>query len=132
MANNIKRNGGKRVRKGLSEKGKKTIKKALVLLAFALLGLSFLVSIIGPSVDTFIVRDNYTYVMQHGNPTNYEAKDEAYLEYVNTINKYQASDNHFVSLFFNANSIEKIGLIAVAMFLMYPFVSKTYKFCTTD
>ena len=89
MANNIKRNGGKRVRKGLSEKGKKTIKKALVLLAFALLGLSFLVSIIGPSVDTFVVRDNYTYVMQHGNPTNYEAKDEAYLEYVNTINKYQ-------------------------------------------
>lgn len=132
MAKSKKGKGGKIFRKvRLSEEGKRVLSKALPMLAFAILGICFLISIIGPSIHTYIARDNHYYTEKYSNPNNYEVRAEAYNEYTQTVYNYKHSSNPFVCLFFNANMGWKLVLIAVAIYIIYPFTSKTYKYLTT-
>lgn len=108
MANkNLKRSGKRHLKKG----AKLAI---LVFILWTILGGIFLGKVIGPSVDLAILQDNHVFVQQHGNPSNYEAKDEAFLEYNQRANELINSDDVVVAKFFQTNSLVRILLILVA------------------
>ena len=67
----------KKTRKGKMKLRKDMLTIVLVVLLWAMLSIGFLAKITGPAVKLFIVKDNYVYSQQHGNPSNYDAKDEA-------------------------------------------------------
>jgi len=116
----------------ISEKGKERLKKALLLFAFAVLGFSILASVVGPSIDTVLSHEAYIYAKKYGNPLNNTARDKAYEDYTQTVYNYKHSDNDITRSFFHANTAEQIILVAVGFFLMYPFISKTYKALSSD
>ncbi len=109
MANkNLKRSGKRHLKKG----AKLAI---LVFILWTILGGIFLSKVIGPSIDLAILQDNHVFVQQHGNPSNYESKDEAFLAYNQRANELINSDDVVVAKFFQTNSLVRIMLILVAL-----------------
>lgn len=82
MAKNKRNN--KRGTKRVTTKGKVII---LVFLLWTVLGGIFLSKVLGPTVELYILQDNHVYTEKYGNPSNWEAKDEAYTEYTDRVNE---------------------------------------------
>lgn len=67
-----------------------------------------------PSIESFILKDNYVFAMEHGNPSNWEEKDEAFAEYNEHSNKLINSDDKIISTFFQQNGLVKVIIIILA------------------
>ena len=118
--------------KNSKRKGKMKLRKdmltiVLVVLLWTILSIGFLAKITGPAVKLYIVKDNYIYSQQHGNPRNYDAKDEAYKEYNDYANSLINSEDVVISTFFKADSLQRLAMIGIAII---PFVI-IVKFFTT-
>lgn len=109
----------KKTRKGKMKLRKDMLTIVLVVLLWAMLSVGFLAKITGPAVKLFIVKDNYVYSQQHGNPSNYDAKDDAYREYNDYANSLINSEDVGISTFFKADSLQKILILGVAII---PFI----------
>ena len=109
----------KKTRKGKMKLRKDMLTIVLVVLLWAMLSIGFLAKITGPAVKLYIVKDNYVYSQQHGNPSNYDAKDEAYREYKDYANSLINSEDVVISTFFKADSLQKILILGVAII---PFI----------
>ena len=117
---NSKRKGTRKLRKDM-------LAITMLVLLWAMLSIGFLAKITGPAVKLFIVKDNYVYSQQHGNPRNYDAKDEAYKEYNDYANSLINSEDVVISTFFKADSLQRLAMIGIAII---PFVI-IVKFFTT-
>lgn len=109
----------KKTRKGKMKLRNDMLTIVLVVLLWAMLSISFLAKITGPAVKLYIVKDNYVYSQQHGNPSNYDAKDDAYREYNDYANSLINSEDVGISTFFKADSLQKILILGVAII---PFI----------
>ena len=109
----------KKTRKGKMKLRKDMLTIVLVVLLWAMLSIGFLAKITGPAVKLYIVKDNYVYSQQHGNPSNYDAKDETYREYNDYANSLINSEDVVISTFFKADSLQKILILGVAII---PFI----------
>lgn len=117
----------KKTRKGTRKLRKDMVAITMLVLLWAMLSVGFLAKITGPSLKLFIVKDNYVYVQQHGNPNNYDAKDKAYKEYNDYANSLINSEDVVISTFFKADSLQKLAMFGVAII---PFII-IVKFFTT-
>lgn len=115
----------KRTRRMKLRKGMLAI--TMLVLLWAILSICFFVKIAAPSLKLFIVKDNYVYSQQYGNPSNYDAKDKAYEEYNDYANSLINSEDVVISTFFKADSLQRLAMIGIAII---PFVI-IVKFFTT-
>ena len=105
---NSKRKGTRKLRKDM-------LAITMLVLLWAMLSVGFLAKITGPAVKLFIVKDNYVYSQQHGNPSNYDAKDNAYREYNDYANSLINSEDVVISTFFKADSLQRLAIIGIAI-----------------
>ena len=105
----------KKTRKGKMKLRKDMLTIVLVVLLWAMLSIGFLAKITGPAVKLYIVKDNYVYSQQHGNPSNYDAKDDAYREDNDYANSLINSEDVVISTFFKADSLQRLAIIGIAI-----------------
>lgn len=120
--------------KNSKRKGKMKLRKdmltiVLVVLLWTILSIGFLAKITGPAVKLYIVKDNYVYVQQHGNPNNYDAKDKAYEEYNDYANSLINSEDVVISTFFKVDSLQKLLILGV---VITPFIIVISFFTTPE
>ena len=100
-------------------RSRKRIKKGRVVglvffLAWLGFGIVFFTKTLIPSVNLFLLEDNYTYINENYNPSNWEAKDEAYTQYNDYVNSLIESDDKVVSFYASQGALGKLLLNVVA------------------
>ena len=100
-------------------RGRKRIKKGAVVclvlfLAWLGFGLMFFTKTLIPSVNLFLLEDNYTYINENYSPSSWEAKDEAYTQYNDYVNSLIESDDKVVSFYASQGALGKLLLNVVA------------------
>ena len=86
----------------------------LVFLAWLGLGIMFFTKTLVPSVNMFLLEDNYTYINENYSPSNWEAKDEAYNSYNDYVNSLIKSDDKVVSFYASQGALGKMALNIIA------------------
>lgn len=100
-------------RNDLIKEGERRMLKKLALLALIIIAFVIVAKVTGPLVNQFILGDNQNYVEKYGNPSNWEAKDNAYLERVAYNNSLLSSSDFVIKTFFNANALIR-GFVYIA------------------
>lgn len=100
-------------------RGRKKIKKGpvvglIVFLAWLGFGIVFFTKTLIPSVNLFLLEDNYTYINENYSPSNWEAKDEAYNSYNDYVNSLIKSDDKVVSFYASQGALGKMALNIIA------------------
>lgn len=100
-------------------RGRKKIKKGtvvilLLFLAWLGFGIVFFYKTLVPSVNMFLLEDNYTYINENYSPSSWEAKDEAYTQYNDYVNSLIESDDKVVSFYASQGALGKLLLNVVA------------------
>ena len=88
---------------------------AAMFLVWLVLGGIMLNKVLAPSVKMYFLQDNHVYAQRYVNPSNWEAKDEAYLSYNEYANTLINNEDDIISWFFNLNKIVKLLIIAVSI-----------------
>lgn len=101
-----------RSRKLKIKKGRVVI--LLLFLAWLGLGIMFFTKTLIPSVNLFLLEDNYTYINENYSPSSWEAKDEAYTQYESYVNSLIESDDKVVSFYASQGALGKLLLNVVA------------------
>lgn len=100
-------------------RGRKRIKKGAVVclvlfLAWLGFGLMFFTKTLVPSINMFLLEDNYTYINENYSPSSWEAKDEAYTTYKGYVDSLVESDDKVVSFYASQGALGKLLLNVVA------------------
>ena len=100
-------------------RSRKRIKKGRVVclilfLAWLGFGIVFFTKTLVPSVNMFLLEDNYTYINENYSPSNWEAKDEAYNSYNDYVNSLIKSDDKVVSFYASQGALGKMALNIIA------------------
>lgn len=93
-------------------------------LIWTVVGTMFLVKVTPDLATQFILKDNRQFVEEHGNPSNWEAKDEAYNELVAFNNSLINSEDDVTSFFFAKSGVEKLVILVIAI-APYFIITKT-------
>ena len=86
----------------------------LVFLAWLGLGIMFFTKTLVPSINLLLLEENNTYIQENYNPSNWEAKDEAYTQYNDYVNSLIESDDNIVSFYASKGALGKLLLNVVA------------------
>ena len=92
---------------------------AAMFLVWLVVGGVILSKVLAPSINMLLLQDNHVYTQHYGNPSNWEAKDEAYLSYNEYANTLVNNEDDIVSWFFNLNKLVKAVVIIICF---APFV----------
>ena len=100
-------------------RSRRKIKKGAVVclilfLAWLGFGIVFFTKTLIPSVNLFLLEDNYTYINENYSPSNWEAKDEAYNSYNDYVNSLIKSDDKVVSFYASQGALGKMALNIIA------------------
>ena len=79
----------------------------------------FLTKVIGPSVELWVLSDNYQYSQEFGNPYNRTGEDETFKEYNDYANSLINSDDEVLSFYAQQAGFVKMALITIAL---VPFI----------
>lgn len=79
----------------------------------------FLTKVIGPSVELWVLSDNYQYAQEFGNPYNRTGEDETFKEYNDYANSLINSDDEVLSFYAQQAGFVKMALITIAL---VPFI----------
>lgn len=79
----------------------------------------FLTKVIGPSVELWVLSDNYQYAQEFGNPYNRTGQDEAFKAYNDYANSLINSDDAVLSFYAQQAGFVKMALITIAL---VPFI----------
>ena len=85
---------------------------AAMFLVWLVVGGVILSKVLAPSINMLLLQDNHVYTQHYGNPSNWEAKDEAYLSY-----------NEYANTLVNMNKLVKavVIIICFAPFIVTAF-----------
>lgn len=100
-------------------RGRKRIKKGAVVclvlfLAWLGFGLMFFTKTLVPSINMFLLEDNYTYINENYSPSSWEAKDEAYTTYKGYVDSLVESDDIIISTYASQGALGKMVLNIIA------------------
>ena len=100
-------------------RSRKRIKKGRVVglvffLAWLGFGIVFFTKTLIPSVNLFLLEDNYTYINENYSPSNWEAKDEAYTSYKGYVDSLIESDDVIISTYASQGALGKLLFNVVA------------------
>lgn len=90
----------------------------------------FLYKVTGPSINMYLLQDNYVYSMEYGNPYNREGADEAYEQYNGYVNSLINGDDAIVSLYVQQNALVKVIMYVSALVpfgTIIAFIYNAYK-----
>ena len=101
-------------------RSRKKIKKGAVVclmlfLAWLGLGIMFFTKTLVPSINLLLLEENNTYIQENYNPSNWEAKDEAYLHYKDYVDSLVESDDKIVSFYASKGALGKMVLNIIAL-----------------
>ena len=121
--------------KKTQKRGTKKIKKGAVaflmlFVAWTVLSGMFLYKIAGPTLDLIVVKDNYNYSQEYGNPQNWDSKNESYSNYNDYVNSLINSDDAVVSFYAQQSGIIKMVMLLgaiVPFFLIFKFFVKAHE-----
>ena len=112
-----------KVRKNTKGKKVRIIKGRLALLMLFIMWTifsgMFLAKVIGPSVELWVLSDNYQYAQEFGNPYNRTGQDEAFKAYNDYANSLINSDDAVLSFYAQQAGFVKMALITIAL---VPFI----------
>lgn len=112
----------KKMKKGTKTRLKGEVRGFLfcLFLIWTIVGTMFLVKVTPDLATQFILKDNRQYVEEYGNPSNWESKDEAYLQLVEFNNSLINSEDDVTSFFFSQSGVTKLVILlgAVAPYLI--------------
>lgn len=112
----------KRMKRGTKRKLKGEVRGFLfcLFLIWTIVGTMFLVKVTPDLATQFLLKDNRQYVEEHGNPSNWESRDEAYIQLVEFNNSLINSEDDVTSFFFSQNGVTKLVILlgAVAPYLI--------------
>lgn len=121
--------------KKTQKRGTKKIKKGAV--AFLMLFVAwtffsgmFLYKVAGPTLDLIVVKDNYNYSQEYGNPQNWDSKNESYSNYNDYVNSLINSDDGIVSFYAQQSGALKMAMLFgafVPFFLIFKFFVKAHE-----
>lgn len=86
----------------------------LVFLAWLGLGIMFFTKTLVPSINLLLLEENNTYIQENYNPSNWEAKDEAYTSYKSYVDSLIESDDIVVSYYASKGALGKMILNIIA------------------
>lgn len=100
-------------------RSRRKIKKGAVVclilfLAWLGFGIVFFTKTLIPSVNLFLLEDNYTYINENYSPSNWEAKDEAYTSYKGYVDSLIESDDVIISTYASQGALGKLLFNVVA------------------
>lgn len=100
-------------------RSRRKIKKGAVVclmlfLAWLGFGLMFFTKTLAPSINLFLLEENNTYIQESYSPSNWEAKDEAYVQYKDYVDSLIESDDKVVSFYASQGALGKLLLNVVA------------------
>ena len=100
-------------------RSRRKIKKGAVVclilfLAWLGFGIVFFTKTLIPSVNLFLLEDNYTYINENYSPSNWEAKDEAYTSYKGYVDSLIESDDVIISTYASQGGLGKLLFNVVA------------------
>jgi hypothetical protein len=107
MESNKKRKKGAKIRKD-------RVAILLLFIIWTVVSGIFISKVAGPTVDLAVARDNYSYVEQYGNPSNWEAKDSTYKSYNELANSMINSNDKVLSTYAKQNGGVKMLMLALA------------------
>lgn len=121
--------------KKTQKKGTKKIKKGAVaflmlFVAWTVLSGMFLYKVAGPTLDLIVVKDNYNYSQEYGNPQNWDSKNESYSNYNDYVNSLINSDDGIVSFYAQQSGALKMAMLIgafVPFFLIFKFFVETHE-----
>lgn len=90
----------------------------------------FLYKVTGPSINMYLLQDNYVYSMEYGNPYNREGADEAYEDYNGYVNSLINGDDAIISLYVQQNALVKVIMYVSALVpfgTIIAFIYNAYK-----
>lgn len=90
----------------------------------------FLYKVTGPSINMYLLQDNYVYSMEYGNPYNREGADEAYEQYNGYVNSLINGDDAIVSTYVQQNALVKVIMYVSALVpfgTIIAFIYNAYK-----
>lgn len=112
----------KRMKRGTKRKLKGEVRGFLfcLFLIWTIVGTMFLVKVTPDLATQFLLKDNRQFIEEHGNPSNWESRDEAYLQLVEFNNSLINSEDDVTSFFFSQNGVTKLVILlgAVAPYLI--------------
>ena len=112
----------KRMKRGSKRKLKGEVRGFLfcLFLIWTIVGTMFLVKVTPDLATQFLLKDNRQFIEEHGNPSNWESRDEAYLQLVEFNNSLINSEDDVTSFFFSQNGVTKLVILlgAVAPYLI--------------
>lgn len=112
----------KRMKRGTKRKLKGEVRGFLfcLFLIWTVVGTMFLVKVTPDLATQFLLKDNRQFIEEHGNPSNWESRDEAYLQLVEFNNSLINSEDDVTSFFFSQNGVTKLVILlgAVAPYLI--------------
>ena len=112
----------KRMKRGNKRKLKGEVRGFLfcLFLIWTIVGTMFLVKVTPDLATQFLLKDNRQYVEEHGNPSNWESRDEAYIQLVEFNNSLINSEDDVTSFFFSQSGVIKLVILlgAVAPYLI--------------
>lgn len=112
----------KRMKRGSKRKLKGEVRGFLfcLFLIWTVVGTMFLVKVTPDLATQFLLKDNRQFVEEHGNPSNWESRDEAYLQLVEFNNSLINSEDDVTSFFFSQSGVTKLVILlgAVAPYLI--------------
>lgn len=105
----------KKTMKKRSRKIKKGAVVCLILfLAWLGFGLMFFYKTLVPSINLFLLEDNYSYIEENYNSSNWEAKDEAYNSYKSYVDSLIESDDVIISSYASQGALGKLLFNVIA------------------
>ena len=112
----------KRMKRGSKRKLKGEVRGFLfcLFLIWTVVGTMFLVKVTPDLATQFLLKDNRQFVEEHGIPSNWESRDEAYLQLVEFNNSLINSEDDVTSFFFSQSGVTKLVILlgAVAPYLI--------------
>ena len=112
----------KRMKRGTKRKLKGEVRGFLfcLFLIWTIVGTMFLVKVTPDLTTQLLLKDNRQFIEEHGNPSNWESRDEAYLQLVEFNNSLINSEDDVTSFFFSQNGVTKLVILlgAVAPYLI--------------
>lgn len=102
--------------KKTQKKGTKKLKKGaiaflMLFMIWTILSGMFLYKVAGPTLGLIIVKDNYNYSQEYGNPQNWDSKNESYNSYNDYVNSLINSDDAVVSFYAQQSGVMKMAML---------------------
>ena len=100
-------------------RSRRKIKKGVVVglvlfLAWLGLGIMFFYKTLVPSINLFLLEENRSYIEENYSPSNWEAKDEAYVQYKDYVDSLIESNDSIVSFYAKQGALGKMALNIIA------------------